>query len=170
MTRSLLAPVLLVTLSGLCLAQKQTEPYSPRDANFSVRFPEAPKETNNTAKSPIGDLKVVTATLATTDGNVYMASYTDFPTGTVKDDTRKTLFEGVREGLKGKEGKVLTETDIEVGKEKLPARELELEKGKQRVRIRIILGADRIYQVALIGTPAFVKDGTKFLESFELTK
>ena len=170
MSRSLLTTVLLLTLTGITVAQKSGEPYIPRDANFSVRFPESPKETSNTAKSPLGDLKVITATYATTDGNIYMTSYTDFPTGTVKADTRATLFEGVREGLKGKDGKVLTEKEIEVGKEKLSGRELELEKGKQRVRIRIILGGDRLYQVAVIGTPAFVKDGTKFLESFELTK
>jgi hypothetical protein len=159
----------MLSLVGLSLAQKPDEPFTSRDGNYSVRFPDAPKETSNIAKGPLGDLKVFTATLATAEGNVYMTSYTDFPSGTVKAETHATLFEGVREGLKGKDGKVLSEKEIEVGKE-LAGRELELEKGKQRVRIRIILGGNRMYQVAVIGTPAFVKDGTKFLESFAVTK
>ena len=171
MTRPAALVVLLLGTSAAA-AQPAGEVFSPRDGGFSVRFPGRPKDSTQTAKSRLGDLRVFTATYATGEGNVYLVSHTDFPPGATKPENRATLFDGVRDGLKGKDGKVLSEKDAEIGPNKLAGRDIELEKGKQRVRFRVVVSGDRLYQVAAIGTPAFVggKEAGAFLDSFELTK
>jgi hypothetical protein len=152
-------------------AQSRGEDYAPKDGRFTIRFPGKPKSTTQTARSEIGDLEVSTATYATSDGNVFLVSYTDFPEEATKSEAQKTLFDGVREGLKGKDGKVLSEKEVKVGEDKLPGRDLEIEKGKQRIRFRAVLRDNRLYQIAVVGSASFVagKDAGRFFESFELT-
>jgi hypothetical protein len=171
-TRSGLVVALGLLYTGWVNAQSMVEPFASKEGKFSVRFPGKPKEATTTPKSPLGELKVHTATYATAEANVFMASFTDFPDGTGKPEMRDTLYEGVREGLKGKDGIGLTDKEIEVSKEKLPGRELEITQGKQKLRFRVVLRGDRLYQIAVIGTPAFVesKEATGFLDSFALTK
>ena len=65
-------------------AQPAGEVFRSKEGQFAVRFPGKPKENTQTAKGPTGDLTVYTATFATTEGNVYLVSYTDFPPGTVR--------------------------------------------------------------------------------------
>jgi hypothetical protein len=147
--------------------------YSSAEGKFTAKFPGAPKVTTQTARSPLGDLKVTVATFATADGNVFMVSYTDFPAEAVKPENLDTFFDGVSTGLKGKEGKVVgEEKKIEFGPDKLPGRELVVDKGKQRVRFRAVLRDARLYQVAVIGSADFVsgKDATAFMDSFNVTK
>src|SRR5262249_44070682 len=134
-------------------------------------FPGEPKESTQKTKTPLGELKVFSATWANADSNAFLVSYTDFPAGTAKPADRDTLYDGARDAL-AKDGKVLSEKKVEVGADKLPGREVEIEKGKQRMRFRFVLRDDRLYQVAVVGTPSFVegKDATAFLESFELKK
>jgi hypothetical protein len=162
----------LVVLAVAPASAQRGEAYAPKDGRFTVRFPGKPKESTQTAKSPIGELKVATATYATNDGNVFMASYTDFPDGAAKPENGGMLFDGVRTGLKGKDGKVLDEKEITIGVDKVPGRDIDIEKDKKRMKFRITLHNGRLYQVAVIGTPSFVKskDATAFIESFELTK
>lgn len=172
MIRILLIALPMMFVAAPLGAQSKSETYAPKDGRFSVRFPGKPKESDVTAKSTIGDLKVHTATYAQADGNVFMTSYTDFPEGAAKPENRGTLYDGVREGLKGKDGKVISDTEIEFGDDKLPGKEFEIEKDKKRMKFRVALRDGRLYQVAAIGTANFVKgkDATAFLASFELTK
>jgi hypothetical protein len=173
-TRSRFFSVLVFLAAAPVFAQPKGEPYTPTGGKFAIRFHGAPKELTQTEKSKIGDLKVFTATYATSGGDVYMVSYTDFPEGAAKPENRGTLFDGIRDGLKGKDGKVISDKDVEVGPDKAPGRDIEIEteKGKKRMKFRVVLRDSRLYQVAVIGTPRFVadKDATAFLESFELTK
>lgn len=153
--------------------QPPGEVFRSKEGQFSVRFPGKPKENTQTAKGPAGDLTVYTATFATTEGNVYLVSYTDFPQGTVRPEDHQRMFDGVRDGLK-RDGKVLSEVALSVGPEKLPGREIviEKEKPKQLVRVRVMIRDHRFYQVAVVGSDAFVKgkEATAFLDSFEVTK
>lgn len=169
-----LLAVALVAARGTSVAQQPTgEVYTSADGQFKARFPGKPKGTPQTTKSALGDLKVTVATYATADANVFLVSYTDFPVAATKPENRKTLFDGVRDGVKAK-GELASEKDTEFGPDKLPAREVTVDrdKGKQRVKLRAILRENRLYQVAVIGTPDFVtgKDATAFLDSLELTK
>jgi hypothetical protein len=148
------------------------EMYAPDGGRFQVKFPGKPKESTTDAKSKLGKLKVFTATYATRDGDVFMASYSDFPEGSAKDDNRETILDGVRTGLKGKTGEVLSDDPREFGKMKIDGREILVKKDAQRVRVWIMLRGDRLFQVGVIGTPEFVKskEADAFLKSFDLTK
>jgi hypothetical protein len=166
------AVLLVLILAAPVLAQGRGEKFEPKDGRFSVRFPGRPKESTQITKSAIGELSVVTATYATSDGNAFMVSYTDFPEGAAKPEVSSKLFDGVRDGLKGKGGTVIGESDVTIGADKHPGRDIEIEKDKKRMKFRVALRDGRLYQVAVIGTASFVKgrDARTFLESFELTK
>jgi hypothetical protein len=170
--RSFFVALFFLSIAVAVCAQNPPEVYSSKDGNFSVRFPSKPKETTQTTKTDLGELNVFTATYATSDGSTYMVSYTDFPAEAAKPENRDVLYDGVRDELK-KDGKVLTAKDKEIGAKKLPGREIDIErdKGKLRLRFRVVLHDGRLFQVAVIGTPKFVdgKDATGFLESFEVT-
>lgn len=166
------AAVVVLLPAGALRAQ---ETFTSTDGKYAVKFPGKPKiAPAQTAKSALGDLQVNVATFATADASVFMVSYTDFPAAAVKPENRATLFDGVRDGLKGSKGTVTTDKDAAFGADKLPGRELVIDKdgGKGRVRVRVVLRDNRLYQVAVIGSAEFVsgKDATAFLDSLELTK
>ena len=167
---AVVASVVLLLADAPCATP--AEPFAPRDGQLTVQFPGKPKENSSTTKSAIGTLKVFTATYATETGSVFLVSYTDFPGGTAKPENRGALLDGVRDGLKGKDGTVLKDEEVEFGSEKLAGRELELAKGDHRVRITAVLRNDRLFQVGVVGTKEFVasKAATEFLKSFEITK
>ncbi len=163
-----------VFFAGALFAQPKTETFTSTDGRYTVRFPGKPKITTPTAKSAIGDLQVIVATYATADANVYLTSHTDYPTAATKAENRKTLFDGIQNGLRGSKGKIVSEKEFEFGPDKLPGREVVVDKdmGKQRVKFKVVLRDNRLYQIAVIGTADFVssKDATAFVESLELTK
>jgi hypothetical protein len=172
---SLVAYSMMALASSQVIHQPKGEAYAPEAGKFSVRFPGKPKETTQTTKSAIGEVKVFTATYSTSDGNVYMVSYSDLPGEATKKENLSTLFEGIREGAKGKDGAVLDDKEIEFGPNKLPGHDLELKKEKdnQRVKLRVVVRDNRLYQVAVVGSVEFInrsKDAAAFLKSFELTK
>jgi hypothetical protein len=152
-------------------AQPAGELFSPKDGRFNVRFPAKPKETSQKTQSALGELSVFTATFATTEGNVFLVSYTDFPAGSIKPETQSALFDGVRDGLK-KDGKLVSEKELTLGADKLPMREIVIEKSKQTLRFRVVIRESRLYQVAVVGSDEFVKgkDASAFLDSFEVIK
>ena len=176
------ANILLTFTSGQPILQRSWEKYAPKDGMFTILFPGTPKVTEQTTKSQIGEVKVYTATYATSDGNIYMISYSDLPPGATKADNLGSLFEGVREGAKGKDGTVLEDEAVtfEFGSEKYPGHKLELKKKmnerEQLAKLWVIVSDNRLYQIWVIGKGvdknsfAKSKDATKFLNSFELTK
>jgi hypothetical protein len=148
------------------------ETFAPKGGGYTICYPGKPRESTQTAKTMIGDVKITTATYATSDGNVYMVSYNDFPEGATKPENRNSLYDGVREGIKGRDGKLIGEEVLAFGADKLPGREYVIDKGKQRMKFRVVLRDNRMYQVAVIGTNNFVagKEAKSFLDSFALTK
>lgn len=157
---------------ALCPAAVADDGHKLAGNGFSAVFPGKPKEANQTAKTPVGDLKVYTATFATADGNVFLLSHTEFPAEAVKADNHPALFDGVREGLKGKDGKLVSEKPVEVGAGKLAGREVVVDKGKRQTRFRLAVKGNRLYQVAAVGTGEFVTgaEATAFLDSLDLGK
>jgi hypothetical protein len=156
------------------LAHNRDSKYSPREGNCSIRFPGRPKETLQTTPTALGELRVFTATYATSDGSAFLLSWTEFPPETTTAENRTSLYDGVREGLKGNDGEVISDDSMEIGPQKLPGRELHIKKdnGKLRMRFRILVHDGRLYQIAVIGSAKFV-DGNNakdFLDSFEVVK
>ncbi len=170
--KPILVGIILAACTSTALADH--ERYTSEDGKFAVDFPGAPKVAiPQTAKSAVGNLKVYVTTYANSDGNTFMVSYTDFPDSATKPDNLDTLFDGIRDGVKGRDGKVGDEKNIKFGPGKLPGRDFTVEKDKkQRIRYRVVVRDNRVYQVAAIGSPEFAsgKAATAFLESFELTK
>jgi hypothetical protein len=168
-----LIPVLAIAavLPGFLHAD---EKLAPAGGGFAIEFPGKPKEGTQTAKTAVGELKVYTATYATSEGSIFLASYTDFPAEAIKPEIHATLFDGIREGLKGKDGKVVSEERITIGRDEIAGREvvIEKEKSKQRTRFRVAIKGTRLFQFAAIGSDKFVsgKDAKEFLDSFEFTK
>ena len=160
------------TLASLVLllmpvAANADELVQPKGGNFSIRFPAKPKDNTQSAKTDLGTLKVYTATYALPDGGIYLVSFTEFPAEAVKPDLRGTLYDSVVKGLKGKDGKIASEKELDIGKEK--GREVVIDKGKQHTRFRVVVKDARLIQIALVGTLEFVnsKESTAFLDSFE---
>ena len=160
---------MLALLLLLCLVEPPEVVVQPKDGHFAICFPGKPKENTQSAKTDLGTLKIYTATYALPDGSIFLASFTEFPAEAVKPDFRGTLYDGVVTGLKGKDGKVVSEKKLEIGKDKDEGREVLIDKGKQQTRFRVVVKDNRLIQIALVGTGEFVtgKDATAFLDSFE---
>jgi hypothetical protein len=171
MTRTELCVVVAVLMTGtLCVGQPPTEAHSPKDGKYTAKFPGKPKDTSQTVKSDIGNLKVNIALYANPDGHASWVSFTDYPAEAIKPDVRSKLIDAARDAMRGTDGKVVTEKDIEVGAAKLPGREVTLDRGKQQIKVRFLIRDARLYQIAVMGNGPFVtgKDATAFLDSFEL--
>jgi hypothetical protein len=138
------------------------------DGKYSVKFPGGPQLADKTAKSATGELTVHIATYALNDGNTYMVSYLDYPNAVDPKNYAK-FFDAIRDEVKG-DGKLIK--DETIGKEKWAAREFTVEKNRQRIRLRVVLRENRLYQIAVIGTVDFVasKGANDFIESLDLTK
>jgi hypothetical protein len=145
--------------------------YASPEGKYQIAFPGAPKHTVQTTKTELGELKVFISTFVGKDGTVFLLSYTDMPAKAVRAENHATLFEGVKE-IKGSKGEIVSEKSLEFGAEKLPGRELIVDKGKQRIRFRAILRENRLYQLAVIGTAEGVaaKGADAFFDSLEITK
>jgi hypothetical protein len=166
-----LAAIVFASSAGQPVRQSSKEEYSPKGGDFTIVFPAKPKESNQIAKSPIGDVKVYTATYATSDGDIFMVSYSDLGEEATKPNNLKSLFDGVRAGAKGQDGEVLDDDPIKFDSTELHGRSLELEKGKQRVKLRAIVRGQRLYQIVVVGSLNFTrsKEAVKFLDSFKTT-
>jgi hypothetical protein len=166
-----LVPAILATalLSLPAAHARQPAAFTSMEGGYTVRFPGKPKESTETYRS---ELKLAKATFATTDGYAYLVAYTDFPADAIRPDTRAKVLDGIRDGLTGQDWKVTSEKEIAFGPDKLPGRELLVEKGRQHMRFKVVLKDDRLYQAAVIGTERFVKgtDATRFLDSFRIGK
>jgi hypothetical protein len=148
-------------------AQPKPDEYESKDGRYTIQFPGKPKESTQTAKTQAGALTVHTTTFATREGSVYLVSYTDFPAAMTRPENRDALFRGVREGLTGKDGKLVTEKDVMVAGAK--GREVLVDKSKQQTRFRVTVKDSRLYQIAAVGTGPFVTGAevTAFFDSFE---
>jgi hypothetical protein len=166
--RITLSLALLLVLPAVAAAD---DTFKSKDGHFSVRFPGKPKEATQTVKTEAGDLKVHTFTYATPDGSVFLVSYVDYPEAVVKAGT-ETLLDGARDGLVGKDGKLLPEKKVEVGREKLPGREFVIDRGKVQTRARVVVKDRRLFQLMAVGTGGFVtgSDATDFFKSFQFAK
>jgi hypothetical protein len=104
---------------------------------------------------------------------VYAVSYADYPE-TFRSVPARNLLDGVRDGLKGTDGKVVKdeETVLGTGDTKVIGREFRIEAGKNAIRARVFYVGNRLYQVMVTGTMSAVdeKHADDFLRSFELIR
>ena len=110
----------------------------------------------------------------TTNGQGFNSvSYADYPE-TFRTVAAKQLLDGVRDGLKGTDGKVVAEDETTVGSgdSKVVGRSIRIEAGNNAIRVRVFLVENRLYQVMVAGTKAAVDANTadEFLKSFDLLR
>ena len=170
--RSTSAALLVLVTLAAAHAQPAGVEISPSGGRFKVRFPGKPEEKSQKARTPLGELTVYTATFATPEGGVYLVSHIDYPPNVTKPEDRDTLLAGARDGLVGKDGKLVSEAALVLGPDRVPGREVVIDKGRVQLRYRLFLKDSRLFQTGAVGTGGFVtgKDASDFLDSFELVK
>jgi hypothetical protein len=165
----------VLTAASFCQQPIRTDSridYFHKEGGFSISFPGKPKQSDQTAKGPTGEVRVFTATYSDGNGNVFLVSYSDLPTEATKIDKLEALFEGVRDGAKRKDWKILEDDDKkrEFGPNKLPSRFFEMGKEKQRMNLRLIVSGQRLYQITVSGSADLLtpKDIEDFIGSFKI--
>lgn len=175
MTR-LLAALALATFVSTAWADKDREPrlesYTSGSGKFRVKLPGRPKvESKDLATGPGGvqPVPMTTERVEGPDKVMYSVVFADYP-DTFQSVNAKTVLDGVRDGMKGKDGQVKEDREILLGK--TPGRELRIEAGRKVIRARIYLVGTRLYQVMANGERSAIdgKGVDEFLRSFELVK
>jgi hypothetical protein len=167
MRQILTALVVLAGAAFTCAADD--EKYKSKDGKFEIQFPAGTKVEKDTKKTGGIDMNFAIGK----DGEkAFIAMYMDLPAA-AKDVPAKTILDGAEKGSVSQSGgKVDSSKDIEFGKNKYPGREFVADKDGNKTKTRVIIVETRVYVIAVGGPKDFAttKDGTKFLDSFEITK
>ena len=148
------------------------KPYTSTEFKFKTFFPEkGPKETTRKIKTDGGELEQGTASVELRDGGVYSVTVTVLPEAAVQAGA-KAVIDGVRDGIKGKDGKLESDKTHEQGEAKTPGREMLFTFRNNQLKTRVFLVDDRLYQVTVTGSKSVVAGETagRFLSAFEVTK
>jgi len=172
----LVAPLVVLLLATPAFADKEPklEDYSSEAGRFKVRMPTGQKKTESkelaTGKGN-QSISVTTEKVDIPGGAVFAITFADYPEA-FKDVAPKTILDGVRDGLKGTDGKVISDRETNFGPDKIPGREIRIEAGKNVIRARVFLAGNRLYQVMVTGKTdkVDIKIADEFLKSLELTK
>jgi hypothetical protein len=162
---------------GFAVFSKAADPaleykaYATADGRFKILFPGPVKTETTDVKAASGTLKLTLDSVEVADGILFVVSYIDAPDEVAKQPAGPRL-DKVRDGNKGADGKILTEKSIELGLEKLPGRDLLIEKPNLFIRNRAVIAGNRLYQVMVQGSKEFVtsKEVDRFFDAFEVTK
>ena len=167
-------PLLIVTYVGVGVRAGDDKGvvFTSEAGKFKVTMPAKPKTMTQQAPTVAGTLDVHLFIVDQKDRG-FIASYTDYPKGSVTDANRQMTLDNVRDGnAKGVKGKLASEKKITLGKKKLEGREvlIVLPGGSTVYRARIFLAGDRLYQVVVIGPEMFAKSkaANAYLDSFQI--
>ncbi|MCS6863528.1 MAG: hypothetical protein RMJ56_00015 [Gemmataceae bacterium] len=143
--------------------------YQSKAGKFAIQFPAGEKVVTDTKKAG-GNIDMHFAVVEK-NGQTYIAMYMDLPEA-AKEVPSKTILDGAEKGSVSQGGgKVESSKDIEFGKEKLPGREFVTDKDGTKVKTRVIIHKTRVYIIVVGGSNDFItREGTKFLDSFEITE
>ncbi|HET6572484.1 MAG TPA: hypothetical protein VFG68_02700 [Fimbriiglobus sp.] len=153
---------------GVRLVQHESEA-----GKFRVKFPEKPDSDTKELSLGAGGqtLTVTTAKADGPNGSVFAVTFADYPES-YRQVPIKTILDGVRDGLKGTDGKIDKYDEVFLGEAKVPGREVRITAGRRLIHARVYLHGSRLYQVMVTGTrERFPVDAVKaFFDSFELVK
>jgi len=122
-------------------------------------------------KTDAGPVTLTLDTVELTDEVTFLVTHLEYPAAAPMLEPAKRL-DKVRDGIKGADGKVVSEKELTVGAEKFPAREVVIEKPAAVLRNRIVVAGGRLYQVILQGPKDYITgpDADRFFDSFEVTR
>lgn len=172
-----IAVAMLLVLTTTAQADSKLIEFKSVDGRYQLKAPGKPKspEKKKLAVGGTGlSIAVVTDRWDGPSSTTLAVTYADYPE-TFREVVPKTILDGVRDGLKGIDGKVAEDKKVTVGTDadKIEYREIRIEAGtKTAVRVRLFLVDTRLYQVMVTGTKDSVssKAATDFLDSFHLVK
>jgi hypothetical protein len=147
------------------------KPYASADGRYKILFPGAVKSETTDVKAKDATLKLTLDSFELSEGVLFMVTYIDVPDEVAKSPAGPRL-DKVRDGNKGTDGKVHTDKEITIGADKLPGRDLVIEKPAFFIRTRVVIAGNRLYQVMVQGSKEFVtsKEVDRFFDAFEVTK
>lgn len=177
------AVVLTVSLTA-CVARADKKP--PRvaekipvekaDLGYSVTFPNelnAPDVTEQ--KTDYAILKVFTSSCTLGD-LVYSVTFTEYPAEFAKKGVKPSeLLDGVREGMKGSDGEIVSKVERDtqkVGDDTVDVQRFRIDAKNNSLRVRAYLRGTRLYLVSVAGKKDRITDPAveEFFKSFELLK
>ncbi|MFO0806481.1 MAG: hypothetical protein U0791_25530 [Gemmataceae bacterium] len=147
------------------------KPYASADGRYKTLFPGAVKTETKEVEAGGKKLTLTLDSVEVSDGVFFLVTYIDAPDDVAKLPAAMRL-DKLRDGNKGDDGKVILDKPIEVGVEKLPGRDLLIEKKDFHLRNRAVIAGNRVYQVMVQGTKDYVtsKETDRFFDAFEVTK
>jgi hypothetical protein len=166
---TVLSALVIVAITATVRAE---EKYESKDGKFNITFTDKPKETTKEIPTAIGKITLYMTTVEAGKDKVFIATYNDYPDAVSKSPPQDVL-KGVRDGAKGKDGKVLDDKEITFGDDKIPGREYTLQKGTLFHRYRVFLNGTRLYNVGYVAPTKddlSSKEADAFFESFKITK
>lgn len=147
------------------------KPYASAEGRYKTIFPGAVRSETSDVKAGDKTLKLTLDSVEPADGIHFIVSHIDAPDDVAKLPAAMRL-DKLRDGNKGPDGKLLLDKPVEVGAEKLPGRDLLIEKKDFHLRNRAVIAGNRVYQVMVQGSKEFVmsKEVDRFFDAFEVTK
>ncbi|HJZ56158.1 MAG TPA: hypothetical protein VKE74_14420 [Gemmataceae bacterium] len=145
--------------------------YASSAGKYKVLFPGPVFTETLEVKTPTGAQSLTLDSVSLPGEILFVVSYIDTPADTAKAPPGQRL-DKIRDAARGEDGKVLSEKDLLIGTDKLPARDVVIQKPAVVIRTRIVLAEKRLYQVMIQGKREFVTAATadRFFDSFEVTK
>jgi hypothetical protein len=161
--------VVVVVASRFGAAQEAWKEVRSQAGGFSVEMPGTPEEGKQALDTAVGKVDMFTFWLEVKDV-VYLVSYNDYPSDTIKNSPSGKLLDDWRDGFaKGVKGKVRGEKYITLKSN--PGREVIVDAPDDLVfKVRAYLVKQRLYQVLVVTSKSKESspDATKFLDSFKL--
>lgn len=145
--------------------------FASATGKYKVQFPGPVKTETTEVKTAAGAQSLTLDSVSLPGDTLFVVTYIDTPAEAAKAAPGPRL-DKIRDAVRGTDGKVLSEKDVTVGFEKLPGRDVVIQKPATVIRTRIVLGEKRLYQVMVQGTKEIATSPTadRFFDSFEVTK
>ncbi|MBY0461092.1 MAG: hypothetical protein K2V38_27540 [Gemmataceae bacterium] len=163
----------LVALASAGAAQDtELKPHTSTAGKYKAAFPGTVKTA--VTEVPAGKDKLkLTLDVVELKGDIsFTVGYVDVSPEVAKLPPGPRL-EKVRDGNKGPNGKIVSDTEITLrsGDEKFPGRDVLIETPGGHIRNRMVIVGPRLYQVVVQGSKDVVTSPTadKFINSFEIT-
>ncbi len=164
-TRLATAVLVLAVATTAAWSQKGWLTFTSPEKDFSVRMPFAPKSQSQDISTPLGIIK---ARMFLCEASpAYVVCCSDYPAEKMQATDPQQVLDGAARGVKGK---LLARKAIQLGSH--PGRDLEFAAGDLRIRNRLYLVGNRLYQVQVV-YPAvgnYRADVERFVTSFRLLR